>query len=269
MKIIHISDTHLVGAGQRIYGLDPRARLEACIADINARQSDAAFCILSGDLTDRGDRGAYRELREVLQDLRIPWHLMMGNHDSRAELLEVFPETPTDPHGFVQRVLDTPRGRVLLLDSVETGSHAGVFCEARAGWLAARLDEAGDRPAYLFLHHPPFDIGIPSLDRIRLREPGPLIRALEGRRNLRHLFLGHVHRPVSGAWRGIPFSAVKSTAHQVAFDLQTEGPIPKSHEPPAYAVILLAADQTVVHLHDYLDRSRIADATSPPAPGGP
>ncbi len=109
---------------------------------------------------------------------------------------------------------------------------------------------------------------VPSLDRIRLRETGPLIRALEGRRNLRHLFLGHVHRPVSGAWRGIPFSAVKSTAHQVAFDLRTESPVPKSHEPPAYAVILLAADQTVVHLHDYLDRSRIPGATSPPAPGG-
>lgn len=269
MKIIQVSDIHLVEEGQRIYGIDPRERLEACIADINAQQSDAAFCILSGDLTDRGGLPAYRALREVLQGLRIPWHLMVGNHDSRAAMLEVFPETPTDPQGFVQRVLDTPRGRVLLLDSVEAGSHAGVFCEARAGWLAARLDEAGDRPAYLFLHHPPFDIGIPSLDRIRLREPGPLIRALEGRRNLRHLFLGHVHRPVSGAWRGIPFSAVKSTAHQVAFDLQTEQPIPKSHEPPAYAVILLAAEQTVVHLHDYLDRSRIAGATSPPAPGGP
>ncbi len=53
-----------------------------------------------------------------------------------------------------------------------------------------------------------------------------------------------------------------------AFDLQTESPIPKSHEPPAYAVILLAAEQTVVHLHDYLDRSRIPGATSPPVPGG-
>ena len=169
-------------------------------------------------------------------------------------------------NGFVQSVLDTPSGRVLLLDSVEAGNHAGVFCEARAGWLAARLDEADERPVYLFVHHPPFDIGIPSLDRIRLLDPGPLIRALDGRRNVRHLFLGHVHRPVSGTWRGIPFSAVRSTAHQVALDFETESPVPKSHEPPAYAVILLEADRTVVHLHDYLDRSRLPGATSPPPP---
>lgn len=266
MKIVQVTDTHIVESGRRIYGLDPRDRLEACIADINANHGDAAFCVFSGDLTDRGEPAAYRVLREVLQDLRLSYHLMMGNHDKREALREVFPETPADADGFVQQALDTPRGRILLLDSVAAGSHAGAFCERRADWLAARLDEAGERPVYLFLHHPPFDIGIPSLDRIRLLDPGPLIRALDGRRNVKHLFLGHVHRPVGGAWRGIPFSALRSTAHQVAFDLETPSPIPKSHEPPAYAVILLEADRTLVHLHDYLDRSRLSDATSPPPP---
>ncbi len=36
MKLIQITDTHLVPPGERLYGLDPRARLEACIADVNA-----------------------------------------------------------------------------------------------------------------------------------------------------------------------------------------------------------------------------------------
>jgi len=36
MKLIHITDTHLVGPGLRLYGLDPSARLNAAIADINA-----------------------------------------------------------------------------------------------------------------------------------------------------------------------------------------------------------------------------------------
>ena len=34
-----------------------------------------------------------------------------------------------------------------------------------------------------------------------------------------------------------------------------EGRIPGSHEPPAYGVCLLEADQMIVHLHDYLDRT--------------
>jgi 3',5'-cyclic AMP phosphodiesterase CpdA len=55
MKIVQVTDTHLVGPGQSIYGIDPRARLDACFADINARHGDAAFCVLSGDLTDSGE----------------------------------------------------------------------------------------------------------------------------------------------------------------------------------------------------------------------
>jgi len=60
----------------------------------------------------------------------------------------------------------------------------------------------------------------------------------------------------------------KSTAHQVALDMETVSPVPKTREPPAYAVILLEAEQTVVHLHDYLDTSLIEGAVSPPAPDG-
>jgi len=45
------------------------------------------------------------------------------------------------------------------------------------------------------------------------------------------------------------------TNHQVLFDLQEPEVIVKTHEPPAYAVVFLAPDQTTVHFHDYLDRT--------------
>ncbi len=79
--------------------------------------------------------------------------------------------------------------------------------------------------------------------------------------NLRHLFFGHVHRPVSGSWRGVPFSALRSTVHQVALDWETEYPVPYTLETPGYNVIFLEPDKTVVHHHDFLDDSRL-----PPAP---
>ena len=66
MKIIQVSDTHIVPPGRGLWGFDPRARLEACIADVNARHGDADLCILTGDLTDRGEPEAYGELREIL-----------------------------------------------------------------------------------------------------------------------------------------------------------------------------------------------------------
>jgi 3',5'-cyclic AMP phosphodiesterase CpdA len=266
MKLIQVSDLHLVPPGVRLLGLDPRARLEACIADINENHGDAEFCLFTGDLADRGAPAAYRELREVLATLAVPYRLLVGNHDDRANFRSAFPECPLDENGFVQSVVRSAAGDLVLLDTHEPGTGAGSFCAERQAWLGARLAEAGARPVYLFMHHPPFDIGIPSLDRIRLERPEGFAAALEGAPNIVHLFFGHVHRPVSGNWRGIPFSALRSTVHQVPLDFETEAPVPYNHESPAYAVILIEDGCTVVHHHCYLDDSHVPPGTERYAP---
>src|SRR5690606_17531611 len=103
-------------------------------------------------------------------------------------------------------------------------------------------------------HHPPFPIHIPCLDRISLLEPERFAPLVAGRGNIRHLFYGHVHRPVCGSWLGIPVSTMRGLNHQVPFDFATVDRVPKSHEPPAYAVAFIEADHVAVHFHDYLDR---------------
>lgn len=269
MKILQVTDTHVVADGETIYGLDPRARLEACVAHINARHADARLCVVSGDLTDDGRPASYRVLKAVLNGLRVPYRLMAGNHDDRAALLAAFPEVPRDADGFVQSAVETPAGRLLLLDTVEPGSHGGSYCARRGAWLAEQIAAAGDRPVYLFMHHPPFPVGLPSMDRMRLADPQHLAAAIDGRPTVRHIFFGHVHRPVSGSWRGIPFSALPSTVHQVALDLETVSPVPKTREPPAYGVILLAPEQTLVHVSPFLADAPThleAGAESPPPP---
>ena len=59
MKIIQITDIHLVERGHRLHGLDPIQRFETCIADINAKNADADLCVVTGDLTHNGTIGAY------------------------------------------------------------------------------------------------------------------------------------------------------------------------------------------------------------------
>ncbi len=264
MKILQVTDTHLLESGGRIHGLDPAARLDSCVAHINAHHADARFCIVSGDLTDDGRPAAYRALKRVLDGLAVPYHLMVGNHDDRAALLAVFPESPRDADGFVQYALETPAGRVLVLDTVEPGSPGGSFCPRRGVWLADQLAAAAGGPVYLFMHHPPFSVGLPAMDRIRLTDSAHFLAAIDGRANVRHIFFGHVHRPVSGSWRGIAFSALPSTVHQVALDLETVSPVPKTREPPAYGVILLEPEQTLVHVSAFLEDSRIEGARAPP-----
>lgn len=259
MKFIHLTDPHQVRPGTLLYGLDPARRLRDAVASIVAEHADAAFVAITGDLAHWGEPDAYAVLREALSPLPMPVRLLIGNHDDRTAFRAAFPEVPVDAEGFVQYAFDAGDTRVVCLDTNEPGVSWGVLCERRAAWLADTLADAtrAGRPVHLMLHHPPFPVGILPMDRISLRDAGPLTEALEPHRaTVRQMYFGHLHRPLAGSWRGIPFSTVRGTAHQVTLTLDAAGDrVPGSHEPPQYAVVLADADTTVVHLHDFADAS--------------
>lgn len=257
MKWIHLTDTHLVRSGERLYGLDPQERLDACVADINRHHADAELVVITGDLTHYGDAQAFDALRQSLERLVPPLRVLPGNHDTRDMLRSAFPSMPFDGVGdALQGMLDTDEARLLFLDTTQPGTHAGWYDEARQEWLSARLRESQGRDCFLFMHHPPFPVGIPSMDRIGMVQAEAFFGALAPwRSQVRHIFFGHVHRPISGSWRGMPFSTLRATSHQVALDFEEPLAVPGSHEPPAYAVVLVNADQVIVHTHDFLDAS--------------
>jgi 3',5'-cyclic AMP phosphodiesterase CpdA len=264
-KLIHITDTNFVAPGLTLYGLDPRARLEAAITDINTHHADAELAVVTGDLTHWGEVQAYSNFLQCMRALRLPYIVLVGNHDRRAACLDVLPSAPRDPNGFVQGWRDTPRGRLLFLDTLDERSHAGELCDRRLAWCARALSDAPpDRPLYIFMHHPPFEIGVHMMDRIALSERADFATIVRPHRNrIRHLFFGHVHRPICGSWMGIPFSTLRGTNHQVWFDLSPDAPHMASHEPSAYAVVLVGDDTVVVHTHDYLDSSPRVPFTKP------
>lgn len=253
MKIVQISDLHLVPPGQRLHGLDPEERLLRAVAAVNRHHSDAEFCIITGDLADAGEPEAYRTLKRHLQLLEMPVHLMIGNHDNRRNFVAEFPDAARDQAGFVQNAFKQDDNAFILLDTVCQGASWGEFCEARAAWLSDQLARLEGMAIHIFMHHPPFDIGFPRLDDIRIRDTGPFDRSLGGPGGIRQLFFGHVHRPVTGSCRGISFSAIPGLNHQVKLDLLGQDRIRYCHEPPMIGVILVGREQTVLHYDHLLD----------------
>jgi Icc protein len=252
MKIIQVTDLHLVRPGETLCGLDPLARLQACIANINQNHSDAELVIFTGDLSETGDEVTYRALAEELTKLVPPFRLMLGNHDNRLAFRQVF-DTSSREDRFVHDVEDTSEGRLIMLDTLLPGQPEGRLDEARLHWLEQRLSEAKG-PVFLFSHHPPFPIHMPLLDRMGIIEADALYVLLRQHGNVRHIFAGHAHRPIAGSWRGIPVSVLRSTNHQSALDFSPDR-IAVTHEPPAYAVVFIERDSVIVHFHDFLDRT--------------
>jgi 3',5'-cyclic AMP phosphodiesterase CpdA len=254
-KILQVTDTHVAPKGQLIYGIDARARLEACIRDINEHHSDAALCVFTGDLVNVGGDAEYENLREALEFLKVPWRLMAGNHDDRASMRRAFPGV-FGRGSYIQDLVEIGDVCLLLLDTLVPGKASGYLCEDRLGWIAKKLREIGGRPTYVFLHHPPLAIGIEYMDGIALTNGSALLSLLAPVKDqIKLVAFGHVHRPVSGLWHGIPFSACPSLVHQVALEL---GPQVVRHlnfnlEPPTYAIIQTGGDNVVVHQQRYTE----------------
>ncbi len=280
MKFVILTDTHFVPQGRKIYGLDPSERLRAAIATINRDHRDVAFVIVTGDLAHWGEDAAYAHLAVVLRQLHAPTILMMGNHDLRAPFFTNFPGAACDRDGFAQTMRVFDHATIVTLDTLneDTPDHAGILCERRLAFLEEALVMApSDRPLLLFQHHPPFDTGLRYMDTIRLANAEDEWAVIDRTRRPDYLFMGHLHRPVAGRWRGIPFHIQRALAHQVAFDLVTEGHIPGSHEPPDYALVSVEPGSIIIHQNSFMydgprfslqDRAAL-DGNVPPSHPGP
>lgn len=253
-KIIHVSDCHIIPNGGLLFESNPTSRLRSCIADINTNHSDADLCIFSGDIAHNGDIESYRVFSECVSHLTIPFRVMVGNHDNRENLISVVNAAKADEFGFVQSSVDLPIGRILLLDTIKPGAHEGFFCEARRKWLEDQLKEAGELPVFICLHHPPFTLEVPHIDRYTMDAADAKAMSDIFRRatNIKYMFFGHVHRNVSGIWNNLHFHAVRGTNHQSWLDFKSSNSI-CSLEPPSYAILLISSESTIVHFHDFLD----------------
>ena len=255
MKFVILTDTHFVPRGTRLYGLDPAVRLAMAVEKINATHPDISFVIVTGDLAHWGEAAAYASLAGVLAGLEAPTILMVGNHDKRDAFRMQFPGADRDAYGFVQGVHAFDAATIVTLDTLneDTPDHAGLLCEHRLDFLASALAAAPlDRPLLLFQHHPPFDSGMRYMDTIKLANGEAEWDVIARTRKPDYLFMGHLHRPVAGSWRGIPFHIQRALTHQVAFDFETEGHIPGSHELPDYALVNVANGDIVIHQCSFL-----------------
>lgn len=255
LKIVVLSDLHIVGEGEVSHTLDTAERLRRGVAVINDRHGDADFCVLAGDLADLGKADAYERLKEILAELSIPCHITLGNHDDRPVFLDVFGKDYAAETGCVDKVIDAKGYRVILLDSSEPGTHSGVLTDAQYDWLSDRLDEVMDKPVIVILHHHANPLHT-LVDRIILRDGARLANALAVHPDVRQVIAGHVHYTSTAFWRGIPFTTIAGNHYNVTIPMNGCA-VEETDGPGQMAVVLADADQTLVHFDNYIDANTV------------
>src|SRR5436309_4224671 len=170
VQIAQISDLHIKPPGSLAYGrVDTAKALERCVAALNEFNPAPDFVVISGDLADTPTAGEYAYLKQLLTPLKLPFAAVPGNHDSRELMRTAFPSVRyAAASGPLNQRIEANGLDLLLLDSSVHGKPHGELDRPTLQWLDAILASSPERPALLFLHHPPFKAGIWHMDRQNL-----------------------------------------------------------------------------------------------------
>jgi outer membrane protein assembly factor BamB/predicted phosphodiesterase len=181
-----LSDTHV--------GSTTGARdLEESVRDINARD-DVRFVLLSGDITESGSDAELQLAKELLDSLRVPYHLIPGNHDTKwsesggTTFRALWGDDRFDfrEEGF--RFLGMHQGpRMRMAD--------GHWAPEDVRWLDSVSRSIGPDEPVFFVTHYPIDSSIANwyvvLDRLK-------------KLNVQLALVGHGHRNRVDSYEGIP-----------------------------------------------------------------
>lgn len=219
--LAQISDLH-IGANEN--GVDPVPRLEAVVEAVRSLPNPVDAVLVSGDLTHDGGQSEFQLVRQLLERLGAPLHVMPGNHDDRALVRETFglPAAGGEP---VNYSVDVGELRLVVFDSNVPGQDPGRYDSQQLGWLDSELGREPDRPTLLAMHHPPLATGVREWDGINL-EPGQreaLAGVVAKHPQLRAIVGGHLHRIAASSLAGCPVLAVPSTYLQAQPDFRAEG----------------------------------------------
>ncbi len=215
--IAHLSDTHLLGGGRKLYGaVDTDPPLVRALEQLHRSNLPIEAIVVTGDLADLAEPDAYVRLRSIVEPAaerigaRIIW--VMGNHDERpAYSAGLFGEESTAPQDRVEMVGGL---RIVSLDSTVPGYHHGALLDSQLEWLREVLAEPAADGTLLALHHPPLPSPVEIMAILELQQMDRLADVLRGT-DVRGILAGHLHHAMSGTFAGIPVSVAAATCYTI------------------------------------------------------
>ena len=176
-----LTDTHISTSNPR-----PMEDLQRSIADIN-QNPNIEFVVVTGDLTENGDRASIEAIKSALDQLRVPYYAASGNHETTWSESGVMDFT---------RVFGDSRFAFSHNGMYFIGFNSGPVIRMADGhvapqdiaWLKHNLDsvsKAGDAPIFVFTHYP-----LRNGDVDNWYEVTDVLR----RHNVQCIMGGHYHR---------------------------------------------------------------------------
>jgi Icc protein len=178
---VHVGDLHITDEKQANYH-DFLSIIDTISTHLAGQIN---FCVPPGDNADDGSAEQYALIRRGLDDLKIPFHVIPGDHDRKPGNLRAFYQglgLKAHPNAV------TAGGyRCLFLDVVSPGTGGPDFAagQDQLAWLQSELQSASDssQRSVVFMHAYPTD----------LKADGEGVRRLLRQHQVTLVDMGHTH----------------------------------------------------------------------------
>lgn len=255
MIIAQVSDVHAMPPERRMpSGYESAPALAAVLGRVAALRPRPDLVVFTGDLSETGSEHEYDSFLAGTATLDLPMAAIPGNHDRRevfaAAMASAGIETGSAP--FLHLARDLGPLRLLLLDTVEPGESGGRLCPDRLAWIEAELGAASDRPVMIFMHHPPFAVGICFMDAIACAGGAEFAALVARAGNVIGIGCGHVHRPIAVSFAGTTATIAPGVCHAVPLDLDPGAEPRLEPQMPGFALHRWTPDTGLVSHADYV-----------------
>src|SRR6266566_5202608 len=219
ITFVHLSDTHIGPKGRLQYDTDTAANLRRVASRIREMALDPICFVISGDLSAHGEAASYEHLRELFNEVLVPFGvpvlLNLGNHDQRVPFRRVFlgeteAANEAEPWYYSQEIQGL---RFIMLDSLLPGHIDGALGEQQLAWLAAELRQPAPVGHVVVVHHPSIPRGVPRLNDYLLQDRDALAHILCQCPSVLAVLCGHSHVSTAAAFAGTLHVAAPATAY--------------------------------------------------------
>lgn len=202
MRIVHISDIHLVNKETSIWDTDTFAHFNKAIELIKSIDEVDAI-VVTGDLSNDGSEWTYKYIDQSFKSLGVPTLCCPGNHDSTSMMLkEYVPSFYT-----VNQKTIIGGYKFLILNSVipddeepNTNKSRGLFSKEMLKYVEEEIKDGV--PTIIEFHHSPLEPG-GWLNRKLLDNRNEFNALIHDADNVKLVLYGHIHYPIQNVINGI------------------------------------------------------------------